>query len=163
MHDMPHTIEARRKISESLNKSKNVGRPKGMIISEETRQKMSQSKIGAYNKRLHRNIARIAFKKIFPMSEKTYGNKYNAIYQDKKIQIKGSTQNEKGRWYFNVRKNANCDTFALFAYDNVHDANLIHLWMVPAKILQHLSVVAISKGSFYKFEDYEINLEGYHG
>lgn len=158
MHNQPHTLETRQKISESVSKSENAGRPTGILVSEETRQRMSQAKISA--PKLGHYRSKNAFSEIFPESKMTYGQGYNAVIDGKKIYIKGSTLLKKTNdWRFGIRKNKRCDIFALIAFDNPTDSNVVHLWMVPAHLISDKAMIAISEGSKAKFAEYKVDLE----
>jgi len=72
-----------------------------------------------------------------------------------KIDGKGSFTGDKGHWMFTIRHNTTADYFFCVAYDNCKDRNIIHIWMIPGHILNHLSAARISKSTLLKWAKYE--------
>ena len=73
----------------------------------------------------------------------------------KLIDVKASCLIESRRWIFHIRRNTIADYFVCVAYDNRKDLNVIHVWMIPGKVLSHLTGASISSSNVDKWSQYE--------
>jgi len=81
--------------------------------------------------------------------------------RDFKIDIKSSATGDKlGYWQFRINKNQIADHFLCIAFNNRDDLyNPVHLWMIPADKVNHLTGLSISKGTLYKWQQYELSID----
>jgi hypothetical protein len=79
--------------------------------------------------------------------------------QDKKIDVKSSSTGDKGYWQFNITKNKIADYFLCIAFDNRDNLNPVHLWLIPSKIVNHLTMLTIQKSTINKWLEYKQSLD----
>ena len=86
-----------------------------------------------------------------------YGNPgYDFICnRDKLIDAKSSCLGKNGRWFFNIDHNTTADFFVCVAFDNRADLNVIHVWMIPGSVVNHLKCASISLSTVHKWDKYE--------
>lgn len=157
----PHTPEACLAISRGLTASdKTIGRPKGIPVSEETRQKMREACDGRHMTLFGVRIAENIFKGMYPDAVPAgWKEKWDFMLDGERIDVKASTISRKTKdWRFNIRKNTDCDQFALMAFDNAKDRNLVHLWMLPVTVISHQTGVSISEATKSKWMKYAVDL-----
>jgi len=82
--------------------------------------------------------------------------------QGYKVDVKSSSiyyyeKKNAYRWMFAINKNMEADYFMCVAYDNSENVNIIKIWMIPGKLINHLGRLSISPGSFEKWKEYEID------
>lgn len=79
--------------------------------------------------------------------------------RDLKIDIKSSATGNQGSWQFLIRKNTIADYFLCIAFEDREDLNPIHLWLIPGKDINYLTIIAISKRNITKWSKYEQPLD----
>ena len=68
-----------------------------------------------------------------------------------KIDVKSSATGDKSdRWIFAIKQNNIPDHFLCLAFDNREDLTPVHLWLIPGKEINHLSMLTISKNNIRK-------------
>ena len=72
-----------------------------------------------------------------------------------KIDGKASCLRKDGRWAFDIRRNTITDYFFCVAYDNRTDLNIIHIWLIPGDVLNHLMNASIRPSTLDKWSEYE--------
>lgn len=160
-HNKPHSPESCLAISRGLAASdKTIGRPKGIPVSEETRQLMREACDGRHMTLFGVHIAENIFKGMYPKAiPAKWKDKYDFILNGARIDVKGSSISRKTHdWRFSIRRNTGCNIFALMAFDNAKDRNLVHLWMIPTALISHLTGVSISEATASKWSEYEVDL-----
>ena len=77
----------------------------------------------------------------------------------KKIDVKSAcvtlAHRKNPHWKFFIKRNKVPDFFILVAFDNRTDLNPLHLWMIPGKVLNHLSTTSISSSTVCKWDKWE--------
>lgn len=76
----------------------------------------------------------------------------------KKIDVKSSSLHVN-RWGFNIRYNKICDYFLCIAFDNRIDLNPIHVWMIPAKDVNHLSGLTFYQSNVHKWDKWKLDIK----
>jgi len=81
--------------------------------------------------------------------------------KDKKIDVKSSALGRKhGRWDFIINKNTTVDYFLCIAFESRDDlTHPVHLWLIPGRVLNHLTGAVIHKTTIKKWEKYEQPLD----
>lgn len=77
----------------------------------------------------------------------------------KKIDVKSSCilKNNQG-WNFNINKNTITDYFLCIAFDNRHDLNPLHVWMMPSDKVKTKTSIGISKSTIGKWAEFELDI-----
>jgi hypothetical protein len=96
-----------------------------------------------------------------------YGNPgYDFVCgKGKKIDVKSACRYKPkqgpDRWGFHVKCNPKCDAFLLIAFNNRQDITPEHVWLIPAKLINHLTGFCISdsKKSLSQWTIYEKELD----
>ena len=89
-----------------------------------------------------------------------YGNPgYDFICnRDKLIDSKSSCLGKNGRWLFNINRNVIADFFVLVAFDNRDDLNVLHVWMIPGSVVNHLTNATIRPSTIHKWDQYKLDV-----
>jgi hypothetical protein len=81
----------------------------------------------------------------------------------KKIDVKSSCliyQNHRTPcWNFHIDKNKIADYFLCIAFDNRKNLTPLHLWLLPADKLNHMTGTRISMNRVAKWNQYAINID----
>ena len=90
-----------------------------------------------------------------------YGNPgYDFICnRDKLIDAKSSCLGANGRWLFNIGRNVIADFFVCTAFDNRDDLNVLHVWMIPGRVVNHLTGTSISPSTIHKWDQYKLDVD----
>ena len=75
----------------------------------------------------------------------------------KRVDVKSSCLRADGRWMFNIYKNVCPDYFLCMVFDDIESLNVLHAWLLPGKVCNHLASIAISPTSISKWSMYEID------
>jgi len=59
-------------------------------------------------------------------------------------------------WIFGIKQNQIADYFLCLAFDNRDNLNPEHIWLIPAKQVNHLKTLTISQSKLYKLSQYEL-------
>ena len=78
-----------------------------------------------------------------------------------KVDGKSSCLHNDGRWTFNIGRNTIADDFLCVAYDNRVDLNIVHVWMIPGKDINHLLMASIRPSTVHKWDAYIYDIEGF--
>ena len=62
-------------------------------------------------------------------------------------------------WSFHIRQNLIADYFLCLGFDNREDLNPLHLWLIPANDINHLTQASISESTLDKWSEYEQSLD----
>ena len=80
----------------------------------------------------------------------------------KKIDVKSACLTTKHgkltQWAFVIKRNEMPDFFLCIAFDNRKNLTPLHLWLIPGKIINHLSSASISISTLGKWQKYELDL-----
>ena len=89
-----------------------------------------------------------------------YGNPgYDFICnRDKLIDSKSACINVNGGWKFTIRLNKIADFFVLVAFDNREDLNVLHVWMIPGDVVNHLTSASICPSTIHKWDQYKLDV-----
>ena len=111
------------------------------------------------------HIAEQVLSKVFKnVKQMPYGNKGFDFFcnKGKKIDVKASvlhTNGESlGHWLFIIKQNIIADYFLCLAFDNREDLNPLHIWLIPADKLNHLTGTTISKSTINKWDEYKLDI-----
>ena len=109
-------------------------------------------------------IAERLCKHLFKNLEIRPDNKFNLIYcGNKKIYVKSASitlnESEQPKWSFTFKKNNNVDYFICIAFDNQIDLNILYMWMIPGRVINHLTGIYISPYSIYKWDEWKVDTE----
>jgi len=81
----------------------------------------------------------------------------------KKIDVKSSCAhiscNGVSRWQFHTVKNAVADYFLCIAFDNRHDLNPLHVWLIPSNSCNNSMCRSISETTIDKYDEYRLNID----
>jgi hypothetical protein len=78
----------------------------------------------------------------------------------KLIDIKSSaTGDKRGYWQFAINHNTTADEFVLIAFDSREKLNIVHLWLIPGRLVNHLTSMRIYKTTIDKWTDYELPID----
>ena len=79
-----------------------------------------------------------------------------------KIDVKSGTihiyDTSLEHWLFRINKNEIADYFLCLAFDNREDLNPLHIWLIPAKYINHLVSLTISKSTIHKWDKYKLDV-----
>lgn len=111
------------------------------------------------------HVTERAIKPILPNAERMpHGHpKYDYLCsQGYKVDVKSATTSihkvkNTLQWKFKINKNIEADYFMCVAYNNRDDLNIIKMWMIPGRKINHLGQLSISPGSFEKWSEYELD------
>ena len=78
--------------------------------------------------------------------------------RDKLIDSKSSCLGENGGWLFNIGRNVIADFFVCVAFDNREDLNVLHVWMIPGDVVNHLMGATIRPGTVHKWDQYKLDV-----
>ena len=74
-----------------------------------------------------------------------------------KIDVKSGCMRKKWRgWTFTISRNQEADYFLCLAFDNRKDLNPQHIWLIPGKVVNHLTGTSISISTLEKWSQYEL-------
>lgn len=74
-----------------------------------------------------------------------------------KIDVKSSCFDKKrGSWRFRIDRNQEANYFLCLAFDNRKDLKPQHLWLIPSKVVNHLTGATISRSKLEKWAQYEL-------
>lgn len=74
-----------------------------------------------------------------------------------KIDVKSTCLgNIRNNWGFHIRRNQEAEYFLCLAFDNRKDLNPKHIWLIPGRVLNHLTTASISKSTLDKWSEYEL-------
>ena len=108
------------------------------------------------------NIAENIIRKIFKNVETVpYGNKgYDFICnRGLKIDVKSACRHKsEHKWSFGISHNKIADYFICMAFDNREDLNPLYIWLIPGKIVNHLSSPSISESNLSKWDKYKLDI-----
>lgn len=77
----------------------------------------------------------------------------------KKIDVKSSALGYKGGWKYSIKRNQIAEYFLCLAFESRDDLyNPVHLWLIPADDINHLTGIAILKTTINKWKQYELPL-----
>lgn len=94
------------------------------------------------------------FKDIQTMPYNNHG--YDFICnRNMKIDAKSSTMGKDGGWMFSINKNTIADYFICIAWDNRINLNILHIWLIPGKDVNHRVTIYVKKSTITKWEKYE--------
>ena len=106
-------------------------------------------------------VAESVLSKIFQHVERMpYGNPgYDFICgRGYRIDIKSATRmKNQNAWVFHIGCNYIADYFLCLAFDNREDLNPLHLWLIPAKKVNHLTGLIISESKLKNWSQYELD------
>lgn len=81
----------------------------------------------------------------------------------KKIDVKSScTRVQHGRsnsWAFHIERNTIADFFLCIAFDNRENLNPLHIWLIPAGVINHLKGASISEPNLSKWDEYKLDID----
>ena len=78
----------------------------------------------------------------------------------KKIDVKSSCTHASGsNWAFDIRKNKIADMFLLLAFNNRDDLKPLHIWLVPADLINHIQNAGISESTLLKWDEYKLDID----
>lgn len=63
------------------------------------------------------------------------------------------------KWAFAIKRNKIPDYFLCIAFDNRQDLNPLHLWLIPSKVINHMTGVRIESDTLYKWKKYKLKLD----
>jgi hypothetical protein len=72
----------------------------------------------------------------------------------KRIDVKSSTLHKSSRglpkheWKFTVRRNEKADSFLCIAFDDRESLTPMHIWLIPARMINHLKTLSISNTEY---------------
>jgi hypothetical protein len=82
-----------------------------------------------------------------------------ACNKNKRIDVKSSCIHIFSKtgmgWIFHINKNKTADCFLCIAFDNREDLNILHLWIIPGNVLNHLTGTSISVNTLDKWKKWE--------
>jgi hypothetical protein len=61
-------------------------------------------------------------------------------------------------WQFHITRNMVADYFLCLAFDNRENLNPLHMWLIPGKVVNHLSSLYISTTTIDKWKEYELDI-----
>lgn len=99
-----------------------------------------------------RYIARDTFKRIFPDAKYHKSAEYDFVLDGKTIKVRGSS-NIDGVWKFSIGEHYKADIYAMLAFDNNVDRNLVHMWMIPSDVVG-INIRRIHELGMCKWEQY---------
>ena len=79
--------------------------------------------------------------------------------RDKLIDSKSSCLNANGQWKFYIDRNVIADFFVCTAFDNREDLNVLHVWMIPGSVVNHLVSASIRPGTVRKWDQYKLDVD----
>ena len=79
--------------------------------------------------------------------------------RDKLIDAKSACLNVNGGWQFHIKRNVIADFFVLVAFDNREDLNVLHVWMIPGDVVNHLKSASISPSTIHKWDQYKLDVD----
>ena len=148
--------QARLRRKENPEKAKAIwtrsNRKNGQIPMDEN--KDCPSFLGVHiTETLMRNI----FKDVVMMP---YGNPGYDMVCNKgwKVDSKSSCLNANGQWKFYIDRNVIADFFVCTAFDNREDLNVLHVWMIPGDVVNHLMSASIRPGTVHKWDQYKLDI-----
>ena len=113
------------------------------------------------------HVAERVLSKIFKdVREMPYGHKgYDFICnKGKKIDVKSSCiyiskrGNRSDSWSFCIKKNKIANYFLCLAFDNREDLNPLHIWLIPARVINHQVCASIAKSTLSKWDEYKLDI-----
>lgn len=111
------------------------------------------------------HVAERVLSKVFKDVEiMPYGNQgYDFICnKGMKIDVKSSTlrisEVRAPLWFFNINHNKVADYFLCLAFDNRESLTPLHLWLVPAKAINHMHSATISMTTVDRWKEYELDI-----
>ena len=127
-------------------------------------QSMSKNKLCSFY--LGKYVKNEFLPKYFKNIEHVDFGDYNFICDnDKKIKVIASSHrinkkliNSLGFWQFTIYKNKIPDYFLCIAFDNRKELNIQHIWLIPAREINHLKTFGISVSKTDKWKIYEKDL-----
>lgn len=77
----------------------------------------------------------------------------------KKIDAKSSCTHVSGSdWTFSIRKNKIADMFLLLTFNNRDDLKPLHIWLIPADVINHRQNIGISESNLPKWDKYKLDI-----
>ena len=74
-----------------------------------------------------------------------------------KIDVKSACKlKDRNTWMFCINHNRIAGYFLVLAFDNRDDLNPLHVWLIPGRAVNHLSILAISLSTIEKWSQYEL-------
>lgn len=67
--------------------------------------------------------------------------------------------NKSNMWVFSIKNNKIPDFFLCLGFDNRHNLNPLHVWLIPSHILNNKSGTSISISTLNKWKQYEKSLD----
>lgn len=111
------------------------------------------------------HVAERVLSKVFKdVEEMPYGHEgYDFICnKGKKIDVKSACTQTRDRqgdnWSFHIRKNQIADYFLCLAFDNREDLTPMHIWLIPAKLVNHCISASISESTLSKWDEYKLDI-----
>ena len=90
-----------------------------------------------------------------------YGNPgYDFICnKGKLVDAKSACLNKYDGWLFHIGRNTIADFFICTAFDNREDLNVLHVWMIPGDVVNHLVSASICQNTVHKWDEYELDID----
>jgi hypothetical protein len=80
-----------------------------------------------------------------------------------KIDVKSACRDQRSKnsriWNFQIKKNAVPDYFLCIAFDNRESLTPEHVWLIPSKIIAHLTHFIVADSTRSKWSEYEKPLD----
>lgn len=154
VNNQPHSTDATEKMSEA-----NLGSQGklGWRAPEDVLQRMRDGASRRGTQELGIDITNQIFQDLYPRAQFiSDAHRYDFILNDVKVDVKGAIFS-KGHWAYAIQRNKIADVFFLMAFDE--DYNLLKMWCIPASDISHLTGIAISKGTFRRWEEYDVRVD----
>ena len=119
--------------------------------------KDSAAYLGVY---INERLIRFHFKdvKVMPYGHSGFDFICN---KNMKIDAKSACLTADGRWMFAIKHNTEADYFLCVAYDDREHLNIVHVWMIPGEVVNHLKGASISPSTIHKWDKYIYDIEGF--
>ena len=79
--------------------------------------------------------------------------------RDKLIDVKSSCLNKNGHWVFMIRHNTTADFFLCIGFDSMESLNVLHVWLIPGKVVNHLAGTGISPSTIHRWDQYKLDID----
>lgn len=102
------------------------------------------------------------FKKVYRMPFGNPGYDFicgRAYRIDVKSSCRGHDSPHSDRWKFAINKNLIAEYFLCLAFDNRHDLNPEHIWLIPSETINDKIGVGISESRLEKWKEYELPID----
>ncbi len=74
------------------------------------------------------------------------------------IDVKAATKHKRwGSWGFSIRKNVVADYFLCIGFDDRHNLNPEHIWLIPGNLIDHLTQIKMSSSTLDKWMEFELD------